>query len=196
MTTMHDSQWAARKLESGEIARREKRLSDARADFEVATTWYVLHGPIQMQVHALTRQAQIERDLGAYDAAIDLQKRALQLQRTIGPDGLPHVVRHLADIMEDAGRYDDASPYYVEMEMLYRNNSTIPPLEKANAIRSLAVHAEHVGDKKRAQQLWTEARDRYSKLDQLFADLTGEQRNPGVEEAERWLAARAGRISK
>lgn len=185
---MNDSQWATTKLASGETARREKRLPDARADFAAAATWYAAHGPIQMQVHALTRQAQIERDLGNYDAAIDFQRTALQLQRTIGSDGLPHVVRHFADILDDAGRYGEASPYYVEMETLYRNNSSIAPLEMANAIRSLAVHAGHVGDKKRAQQFWIEARDRYSKLDQVFARLTGEQRNPGVEEAERRLA--------
>jgi beta-lactamase regulating signal transducer with metallopeptidase domain len=187
-TTMNDLQWAGRQLETGEIARREKRFADARADFAAAATWYATHGPTRMRVHALTRQAQIERDLGNYDAAIGFQQTALQLQREIGSDGLPHVVRHLADMLDDAGRHEDASPYYSEMEMLYRNSSSTPPLEMANAVRSLAVHAEHVGDKKRAAQLWIEARDRYSKLDQLFSDLTGEQRNPGVEEAERRLA--------
>lgn len=187
-TTMNDSQSAASKLESGENARREKRLPDARADFAAAADWYAVHGPAQMQVHALTRQAQIERDLSNYDAAVDFQESALRLQRTIGPDGLPHVLRHLADIMDDAGRYREASPYYAEMERIYRNSSATPPLEMANAIRSLAVHAEHVGDKEKAQQLWTEARDRYSKLDHQFLQLTGQPRNPGVEEAERRLA--------
>lgn len=188
-TVMNDPQLAARRLESGETARREKRLHEARVDFAAAAGWYSAHGPIAMQIHALTRQAQIERDLRNYDAATDFQQRALQLQREIGPDGLPHVMRHLADILDDSGRYDEASRYYAEMESLYRGNSATPPLEMANAVRSLAVHAEHRGDKERAHQLWTEARDRYSKLDQLFLKLTGERRNPGVEEAERRLAS-------
>ena len=185
---MSDLEWAGRKLESGEIARREKRFADARADFAVAADWYATHGPIRMQVHALTRQAQIERDVGNYEAAVGFQQTALQLQRDTGPEGLPHVVRHLADILDDAGRHRDASPYYAEMEKLYRNSSATPPLEMANAIRSLAVHAERIGDKKRAEQLWVEARDRYAKLDHVFLQLTGERRNPGVEEAERRLA--------
>jgi beta-lactamase regulating signal transducer with metallopeptidase domain len=185
---MNDAQWAARKLESGEIARREKRLRDARADFGAAAAWYATHGPVRTRVHALTRQAQIERDLANYEAAIGFQQTAVQLQRKIGPEGLAHVVRHLADILNDAGRHRDARSYYAEMESLYRSSSATPPLEMANAIRSLAVHAEHVGDKRRAQQLWIEARDRYSKLDEVFLELTGERRNPGVEEAEKRLA--------
>jgi tetratricopeptide (TPR) repeat protein len=185
---MNDSQSAASKLESGETARREQRLTDSKADFAAAAAWYEAHGPVQMQVHSLTRQAQIERDLGSYDAAIEFQQKALQLQREIGREGLPHVVRHLADILDDAGRHQEASPYYAEMESLYRNSPETPPLEMANAVRSLAVHSERVGDKERARQLWLEARELYSKLDQLFLDLTGDRRNPGVEEAEKRLA--------
>lgn len=185
---MNDSQWAAKKLQDGETARREKRLPDARADFAAAAAWYAAHGPDQLHAHALTRQAQIERDLSNYDAAIAFQQAALHLQRNIGPKGLAQVVRHLADILDDAGRHRDAAPYYAEMESLYRSTPTIPPLEMANAVRSLAVHADHVGDKMKARQLWTEARERYSNLDQLFLELTGERRNPGVEEADRRLA--------
>jgi beta-lactamase regulating signal transducer with metallopeptidase domain len=186
-TAVNDAQWAARKSESGETARLEKRLHDARADFAAAAAWYAAHGPVQMKVHTLSRQAQIERDLANYEAAASFQREALRLQREIGPDGLPHAIRHLADILDDGGRHEEASPYYAEMETLYRNSST-PPLEMANAVRSLAVHAEHVGDKDRAHRLWLEARDRYAKLDDVFLKLTGERRNPGVEEAERRLA--------
>jgi tetratricopeptide (TPR) repeat protein len=186
---MTDADWARDRLQSGEAARREKRLDDARTEFAAAADWYAAHDSFEMRAHVLTRQAQIERDLGSYETAIAHQREALKLQRQLGSKGLGHTVRHLADILDDAGRHQEATPLYAEMERLCRANPDTPPLEMANAIRSLAVNAERLGNAQDARRLWSEARQLYSELDQLFLNMTGEARNPGVEEADKRLTA-------
>jgi tetratricopeptide (TPR) repeat protein len=176
-------------LSRGEAARRERRMEDARRAFAAASEYYDRHGPAEMRIHALTRRAQIERDTGNYNQAIDFQKEALDLLRSTGGPGLAHTLRHLADMLQDAGQNEEAAPYYAEMMSRYEAAPGTPPLEMANAIRSLAVHAERMGDRDGAKRLWTEARERYAKLDQLFLEMTGRHRNPGMEEATRRLAA-------
>ena len=64
---------------------------------------------------------------------------------TIGdPLLLAHTLRHLGDLHHDDGRDDLAEPLYDEALALYRA-SNAPPLDLANAIRSLAVINRHRG---------------------------------------------------
>ena len=75
---------------------------------------------------------------------------------------------------------------------IYRREPDVPPLDFANAVRSVAVHTQSLGEKDEAQRLWEEAKARYAELDDLFERLTGRRGNPGVAEADRRLAALAG----
>jgi tetratricopeptide (TPR) repeat protein len=140
--------------------------------------------------HALTRQAQIERDERRFAKALDYQLEALAIQRTLDDrKTLAHILRHVGDILQVSGRHADAEPHYNEMLDLYRAESGVPPLELANAIRSVALHNGHLGNTEKARSLWQEARDRYAALDALFLSLTGKSENPGVLEADRHLIA-------
>jgi tetratricopeptide (TPR) repeat protein len=139
--------------------------------------------------HALTRQAQIERDEGSLETALAYQMEALAIQRSLNdPKRLAHVVRHAGDILQDAGRHDEADPYYREMLALYGAEPDVPPLEFANAIRSVALHNQLLGNTEEARRRWQDVRDRYAALDDLFLSLTGSAENPGVAEADRRLA--------
>ena len=78
------------------------------------------------------------------------------------------------------------------MLALYRQARDAPPLDVANALRSAAVHAEAIGDGDSAEAFWLQARQRYAALDDVFEKLTGQPGNPGVEEADRRIAALRG----
>jgi tetratricopeptide (TPR) repeat protein len=186
---------AAEALARGEDSRRDKRLPDAKLAFAEAVGLFRQFGPPERLAHSLTRSAQIARDTGTFDEARRDQEEALAIYRKLGDRAaLPHAVRHLADILQDAGRHKEADPCYEEMLALYRAQPDTPPLEMANAIRSAALHAEHMGDMETARRLWKEARDRYVTLDELFLELTGSRENPGVRESTARLAKLGGPI--
>lgn len=177
-------------LERGTLARRERRVDDARAAFAEAAESARKSGFPSDLAEALAKQAQIERDTGFLDKALAYQLDALVIVRALNePQNLAHVLRHAGDILQTANRHADAEPYYREMLALYRAAPDTPPLDVANAIRSVALHAQHLGRIEEARRLWQEARERYAALDDLFLSLTGKAENPGVKEADRRLAA-------
>jgi tetratricopeptide (TPR) repeat protein len=180
----------AQALERGSVARREKHLDEARAAFAEAARYARAAGVHADLAAALTRQAQIERDLGLFDKALSYQLEALAIARNLNtPQTLAHVLRHAGDILQAAGRHAEADPYYREMLALYRATLDTPPLDIANAIRSVAIHAQNLRETDEARRLWQEARERYAALDDVFLSLTGKAENPGVKEADRRLAA-------
>jgi tetratricopeptide (TPR) repeat protein len=170
----------------------DARFSDpqeARAAFaEAAGIYRALNQQVEL-ANALSRQARIERDAKAFDAAFAFQMEALSIQRTLDNESaLAPALRHVADTLGDAGRHTDADPYYREMLDLYRALPDVAPLELANAVRSAAEHERHIGRTDEARRLWQEARERYAALDSEFLALTGKNENPGVCEADRRLA--------
>lgn len=173
-------------LDEGDKARREERLDDAARAFAAAVDHCRdRNAPGDL---ALARRARIARDRHHYPAAARDQEDAVAiLRQQDDPLRLAHALRHLGDICHDAGHHADAAPHYVEMLNIYRAHDT-PPLEMANAIRSVAVHHQTLGERERARALWTEARERYAALDDLFERLTGKRENPSVAEADRRLA--------
>jgi tetratricopeptide (TPR) repeat protein len=161
-------------LERGERARRAQRLPEALAAFTEAVAALRPADQAAELAHALTRQAQIHRDLHDDDAAEPPQAEAVAIYRRLGDNrGLADALRHLGDILGEAGRGEAAAPLMDEML----------------ALRSAAVHAGRIGDRQAARDLWREARDRYAALDEVFRQLTGRDINPGVEESDRRLAA-------
>ena len=138
---------------------------------------------------ARTRQAQIEREAKDYNKALAFQIEALTIQRGLNDSKmLAHVVRHMADTLQSAGRHGEAEPYYREMLSSYQSAPNVPPLEMANALRSIALHEENMGKTDDARHLWQDARSHYAALDAEYLALTGKNENPGVREADRHLA--------
>jgi tetratricopeptide (TPR) repeat protein len=138
-------------------------------------------------------EAERLRHAGDPERALVRQRRAVALWREIGdPASLAHAVRHIADMLVEAGRAGEASEPIAEMLALYRQASDALPLDVANALRSAAVHAEAIGDGDSAEAFWLQARQRYAALDEVFEKLTGQPGNPGVEEADRRINALRG----
>lgn len=133
------------------------------------------------------------RRAGDSEGALTRQRRAVMVLRDLGdPAALAHGLRHIADILIELGRPVEAGETIAEMLALYREANAAPPLDVANALRSAAVHAEAIGDSDSAEAFWLQARQRYAALDALFAEMTGQPGNPGVEEADRRINALRG----
>jgi ankyrin repeat protein len=138
-----------------ELVRRGRRArfetpDDARNLFAQAAEMARQRGARRDLVEALKGIAQIDRDLGRRTEALPFYEEAVSVCREIGdPLLLAHTLRHLGDLHHDDGRYDLAEPLSAEALALYRT-SDAPPLDLANAIRSLAVVTNSV-------ELWEEA---------------------------------------
>jgi tetratricopeptide (TPR) repeat protein len=186
-----------RALELGEGARREARLPEAASAFARAAAHFRAAHDLPRLASTMTRQAQTARDLGRPAEARALQAEALNLTRGLDdPAQLLRVLRHLADILHEQGAMEAASAAYAEVAQLYDQTPDAPPLEVANAVRSLAVHAEALGDRAKAAARWQEARDRYAALSPLFLEKYGLTENPGVEEADQHLSELTGSTNR
>jgi tetratricopeptide (TPR) repeat protein len=123
---------------------------EARALFVDAAAMSRANDARRELVEALKGIAQIDRDLGRRADALPSYEEAVDVCRGIGdPLLLAHTLRHLADLHHDDARDDLAEPLYAEALALYRA-SDAPPLDLANALRSLAII-------KNSEELWEEA---------------------------------------
>jgi ankyrin repeat protein len=150
---------------------RFEQPEEARALFAEAVKKSRESGARRELVDALKGVAQIDRDLGRRAEALPFYEEAVALCRDLGdPFLLAHTLRHLGDLHHDDARDDLAEPLYDEALALYRT-SDAPPLDLANAIRSLAVI-------KNTKALWEEA----------FHLYTATNVPPGVVETALCLA--------
>jgi tetratricopeptide (TPR) repeat protein len=164
-----------------EFVRRGRRVrfeqpGEARELFSEAVARARKSGAKRELVEALKSVAQIDRDLGHRTAALPFYEEAVTICRDLGdPLLLAHTVRHLGDLHHDNGRDDLAEPLYAEALALYRV-ADAPPLDLANAIRSIAVVKD-------TEELWEEAFHLYVKTNVP----------PGVAESAMRLARLAHR---
>lgn len=150
---------------------RFEQPEEARALFAEAVNKSRESGARRELVDALKGVAQIDRDLGRRAEALPFYEEAIAVCRNLGdPLLLAHTLRHLGDLHHDDGRDDLAEPLYEEALALYRE-SEAPPLDLANAIRSLAVI-------RNTAALWEEA----------FRLYTATNVSPGVVETALRLA--------
>ncbi|WEJ98524.1 MAG: hypothetical protein P0Y59_16435 [Candidatus Sphingomonas phytovorans] len=136
------------------------------------------------QAETYARDAQRLRDTGDLYEALTRQRRAVALLRDLGDiAALAHAVRHVADMLVDAGRADEAGTAITEMLGLYREIPDAAPLDIADGLRSAALQAEAINDSDTAWIFWIQARARYGEL----AGMPGAPGNPGVAEADAHL---------
>ncbi len=119
--------------------------------------------------YAKCRDGDIQGAMADYAAASSLYELAGNAA------GQAHCLRHLGDILREAGRGTEAELVLRAAEALYRTLDD--PLGLANTLRPLALLH---GDSALAFELWREARDLYRKVGV----------DAGVAEAERHLGDR------
>jgi tetratricopeptide (TPR) repeat protein len=152
-------------IRSGYQARREGRLTDARAVFSESVRLSRAKPDQQWLASSLAGLGQIERDLKNTESALQHYREAVEIyRRGANPLPLAHAVRHLADILRGDGALESARPLYEEALSIYRNDPETPPLDLANAIRGFALLRGTAGEAKEARILWQEARALYESV--------------------------------
>ena len=149
-------------LEAVRRDRSEGRLADARARLDKALQRYTGADQSNDRIAVLKALAQIERDLGQLSRAQELLEQATALCRQ-GPDKvrLAHTLRHLGDVLQAQGRADDAMAHLAEAMAVYRGAPDTGQLDLANALRSLALQYELLGQSAPALACWREASELY-----------------------------------
>lgn len=147
------------------LAKRERRFADARQDLLQAID-LLRQQPAGVELaQALRLLGEVERKLHDNAAACRHYQEAVVLYRQRGDRlALAHTVRHLGDVYQEAKNPELAEPCYREALELYRACADAPPLDLANAIRSLAVLKGETGETQQARTLWQEAHDLYAQV--------------------------------
>ncbi len=146
-------------------AKRSRRFAEARQDLLQATDM-LRQQPAGLELaQALRLLGEVERKLHDNAAARQHYEEAVALYREHGERlALAHTVRHLGDVYQEAHHPDLAEPCYREALELYRSSADAPPLDLANAVRSMAVLKSETGETAQARTLWQEARDLYAQV--------------------------------
>jgi tetratricopeptide (TPR) repeat protein len=111
----------------------------------------------------LIEQGRSERNAGNLTAAADSYRHAVELLRVADqPLRLTHTVRHVGDILQDAGKLTEAGPCYEEALSIYRSHPDTRPGDLANAVAGYARLAEKLNHRQQAILLWKEAHDLYT----------------------------------
>ncbi|MGH9498346.1 MAG: tetratricopeptide repeat protein [Terriglobales bacterium] len=150
-------------LAQAQAERREYRYSDANGCLIEAVAICRNAGAHTDMAPVLANLGQIKRDLHDLDSARDCYIEAVSIYREQGAARkLAHAIRHLGDVHQELDDLKSAEACYREALILYRAESGTPPLELANAIRSVAILRDRMGEGEKAILLWTEARDLYA----------------------------------
>jgi len=170
-------------------AQKERRLADAEHDWRAAIALLRQEpdgGALNKGAlaQALRSLGEVKRKLRHPAAAVECYQEAVSIYRKgCPPLILAHTIRHLGDVHCEADQPASAEPCYCEALELYRGSPDTPPLELANAIRSMAVLKTGQGHRAEARALWEEARDLYAQV----------QVTEGVSECTARLASLAAR---
>lgn len=112
-----------------------------------------------------TALAKVQRDLGDVQSSLGHYRTAADIYRNQNsPLQLAHSDRHLADILRELDRADEAESLIAEAIEIYRAQQPPTLLNLANALRVAALSSEQLLRFDRALRLWTEARDLYIQL--------------------------------
>lgn len=146
-------------------AKRSQRFADARQDL-LQAIGLLRQQPASIELaRALRLLGEVERKLHDNAAARRHYEEAVALYREHGDRlALAHTVRHLGDVYQEAKNPELAEPCYREALELYRSCADAPPLDLANAIRSMAVLKGESGETEQARTLWQEARGLYAQV--------------------------------
>ncbi len=172
-------------LGQGEDRRREGQPDAARRCFAEAISIFHLDFDLAGEARALMRQALMARDAGDLAWAQHDQQAAIALLRQAG-DGvaLAHALRRAGDIFLDQGDLDRAAAALAEAFVLYEAAADAPEIDIADAVRSVALLAEALGEPQQALMMWQDARERY-------AGSRCDEGAPGMAEANAHIAALA-----
>jgi tetratricopeptide (TPR) repeat protein len=143
----------------------EDRRDDARRDLHEAIARGRVAGNVKELKQSLALLGQIERDDNHLVEAMACYEELVALHLAHNnPVGVASALRYLGDIHGENDSADLAGLCYQEAIAIYDTHADAPPLDVANALRSMAVHQQEAGETGGARNLWQAARNIYSAL--------------------------------
>jgi tetratricopeptide (TPR) repeat protein len=149
-------------LEQGRMAYRENRPKYARQLFRKALKVCGKNGETGLKADTHVALGKVERDLKQNQPAVSHYRSAAELYRVRNESmKVAHAVRHVADILREMGKLDEAEPFTMEAITIYRSQEPLPRMSLANALRVAALLKEEEQTPDEALRFWTEAKELY-----------------------------------
>jgi tetratricopeptide (TPR) repeat protein len=149
-------------LAMGYEARRERRLEEARDLFAQAVAECRWCADRNLLPRALKALGQTERDLKRATTALDCYRRAAAIEEDLGDQlALAHTMRHIADMLRELKQYAQAESTYASVHEIYRGRPDAGVLDRANALRGMALLKDAVATHEEALLMWRAARCLY-----------------------------------
>jgi tetratricopeptide (TPR) repeat protein len=145
-------------LALGYEARRERRLEDARDLFAQAVAECRWKPDAKLLARALKAQGQTERDLKRTTTALECYQRAAAIEKDLGDElAWVHTIRHIADMLREQKQYAQAEPIYTSVLEIYSGRPDAGVLDRANAMRGMALLKDAAGTHEEALLMWRAA---------------------------------------
>lgn len=149
-------------LALGHEARRERRLEEARDLFAQAVAECRWCADRKLLARSLKALGQAERDLKRTMTALDCYRRAAAVEQDLGDQlAWVHTMRHIADMLREQKDYFQAEPIYANVLEIYRNRADAQALDRANALRGMALLKDATAAAEEALLMWRAARGLY-----------------------------------
>ena len=159
-------------------ARRDGDLQLAEANLLSAKKLCLDNSFNDLLVQVLVKCAHLKDDVKALSEALELTCEAVDLARSLNtPMLLAHSLRHLGDVYFKLDKLEEAESVLQETIEIYRNESSAPGIELANALRVEALLQERLKKIPTALDTWSEVASIYKQ-----ANIT-----EGVEEANQHI---------
>ncbi len=151
---------------------------------------------------ALMKLSDMQRDLGARDAALRSAEEALQLGNELKDEvGVREVERDIAVISNRIGGlyrdrrdYSQAMKYYQQAYSIYERLAQ--EIGTARARRDLSISLERMGDLHRKLKDFAQAEQEYSQAREIREDLAGDKTKPGPRRDLSSILVKLGNIRK
>jgi uncharacterized protein HemY len=148
-------------IDLGRQARRQHHLDEARNRLREALECCAGTEDPRLVAELHAELAYVERAHKNDQGAEEHYRQATEMFRKLNDAlRLAHNMRHLADVLREAGKPAEAAPLYSESIEIYRRNSEYP-LQLADAIRGQALMQGDLGEVGESLQSWAEAKALY-----------------------------------
>lgn len=152
-------------LRSARIFYQQNRLDEAIRELHSALELCEDYKVSKEKSKTLSLLANIQHYLGYQEESLKSYKDALSLAEEVSkPDQVAHITSHIADVEREVGSLKEAQSHYQKALEYYRANLGSHSLNRANALRGMALLKEKMVDYSDAKRLWKEAKVLYQKL--------------------------------
>lgn len=149
-------------IEQGRRAYQEGRLKYARQLFRNALKACGAECDAELRAEIHVAIGRVERDLMQNEPARSHYCSAAEIFRQVNNQmSLAHAARHIADILREMRRPDEAEPFALQAIAVYRSQEPPPRLHLANGLRVAALLTEKMERHEQALRFWAEARELY-----------------------------------